>query len=161
MGNIKRKKPAPQSSPYKQLLMNTPTLCKSQIYSEIYNKLKSEGRLGRFIAVVQYCSIQGYDIDKAVEFIRKSFPGYISEEFDKEAFELMLKAHTDISDAWGFGELGDEVTHIQIKNIALRILEKSGTMEDIKEYFEIFGKQDTNSNDNRTIINFNLEKKTN
>lgn len=153
------KKPAPQVSKYKKLLENTETLCTSQVYSELYSKLLKEGRLGRFIAVVQYCSIHGYDIVAAVDFIKKSMPGYVGgEDFTEKVFREMLSAHADVAQAWGYGVNGDEISDIQIKNKAISIIEKNGKMEDIQMYFDIFGKKSVDNSDNKTVVNFNLNK---
>ena len=43
---------AKQTEQYRKMYANTPQLCKSQVYNALYDKLKKDGRLDRFIAVV-------------------------------------------------------------------------------------------------------------
>ena len=148
-------KSSANTSKYKELLKNTENLAKSSLYSEIYNKLVEEGKLNRFIATVQYCSIKNYDLDSTVELLIKSFPNFI-KEFDKATFIKMMEYHSDIATAWGYGVLGDEISNIMIKNKAIEIIENTKSMEDIEIYSKIFNKVDNVSNDNKTVINFNL-----
>lgn len=146
---------------YRQMLNNTATLCKSQVYNEIYSKLKRDNRLNRFIAVVQYCSIKGYDIEDSVKFISRAFPGYIDEKlFTAECFEDMIKSYGDISMAWGYGPLGDEITDIAIKNKAVSLIEKTNSIADIETYNNIYHSVDKVSvEENKgTTFNFNLSK---
>lgn len=143
------------TSKYKELLKNNDTIAKSSLYSEVYDKLLKEGRLKRFIATVQYCSIKNYDLDSTVELLKKSFPNFINE-FDKETFLAMMNYHSDIAVAWGYGVLGDEISNIVIKNKALEIIEKTNNMEDIELYMNLFNKVD--SVDTKTVVNFNLNR---
>lgn len=152
-----------KTAAYRQMLDNTETLCKSQVFNELYEKLKSEGRLSRFIATVQYCSMSGLNINDAVDVIIKAFPGYISEkEFTVDCFNDMLQNYSDIAVAWGYGTLGDEISNIIIKNKALRLIEKTDKMEDIEIYSRVFNSMSNTekgeSSSNGTVINFNLKK---
>lgn len=152
---------AKQTEQYRKMYANTPQLCKSQVYNALYNKLKKDGRLDRFIAVVQYCSMSGLDIKDSVQVLVKSFPSYINEkDLTVDCLKDMIKNYNDISVAWGYGSLGDEISQIIVKNKALRIVEKTDNMEDIRAYQELFGnKNEINSTDNKTTVNFNLFKK--
>lgn len=152
---------AKQTEQYRKMYANTPQLCKSQVYNALYNKLKKDGRLDRFIAVVQYCSMSGLDIKDSVQVLVKSFPSYIDEkDLTVDCLKDMIKNYNDISVAWGYGSLGDEISQIIVKNKALKIVEKTDNMEDIRAYQELFGnKNDINSTDNKTTVNFNLFKK--
>lgn len=152
---------AKRTEHYRQMLESTPQLCKSMVYNELYSKLQKDRRLDRFIAIVQHCSVCGYDISKTVETLCKSFPYYIDEkDLTVECFEEMLKSYNDISVAWGYGVLGDEISMIQVKNKALKIIEKTDSMEDIQIYQSLFGKNEVSSSeDKKTTVNFNLFKK--
>lgn len=152
---------AKQTEQYRKMYANTPQLCKSQVYNALYNKLKKDGRLDRFIAIVQYCSMSGLDIEDSIKVLVKSFPSYINEkDLTVDCLKDMIKNYNDISVAWGYGSLGDEISQIIVKNKALRIVEKTDNMEDIRAYQELFGnKNDINSTDNKTTVNFNLFKK--
>lgn len=152
---------AKQTEQYRKMYENNPQLCKSQVYNGLYSKLKKDGRLDRFIAVVQYCSMSGLDIEDSVQVLVKSFPSYINEkDLTVDCLKDMIKNYNDISVAWGYGSLGDEISQIIVKNKALRIVEKTDNMEDIRAYQELFGnKNDINSTDNKTTVNFNLFKK--
>lgn len=152
---------AKQTEQYRKMYANTPQLCKSQVYNSLYNKLKKDGRLDRFIAIVQYCSMSGLDIKDSVQVLVKSFPSYINEkDLTVDCLNDMIKNYSDISIAWGYGSLGDEISQIIVKNKALKIVEKTDNMEDIRAYQELFGnKNDINSTDNKTTVNFNLFKK--
>lgn len=152
---------AKQTEQYRKMYENTPQLCKSQVYNALYDKLKKDGRLDRFIAIVQYCSMSGLDIKDSVQVLVKSFPSYINEkDLTVDCLKDMIKNYSDISIAWGYGSLGDEISQIIVKNKALRIVEKTDNMEDIRAYQELFGnKNEINSADNKTTVNFNLFKK--
>ena len=152
---------AKQTEHYRKMYENTPQLCKSQVYNALYDKLKKDGRLDRFIAVVQYCSMSGLDIKDSVQVLVKSFPSYINEkDLTVDCLKDMIKNYSDISIAWGYGSLGDEISQIIVKNKALRLVEKTDNMQDIVMYQEMFGnKNDISSTDNKTTVNFNLFKK--
>ena len=152
---------AKQTEQYRKMYANTPQLCKSQVYNALYDKLKKDGRLDRFIAVVQYCSMSGLDIKDSVQVLVKSFPSYIDDkDLTVDCLTDMIKNYSDISIAWGYGSLGDEISQIIVKNKALKIVENTDNMEDIRAYQEMFGsKNEISSTDNKTTVNFNLFKK--
>lgn len=152
-----------KTAAYRQMLDNTETLCKSQVFNELYRKLRDEGRLSRFIATVQYCSMSGLSINDAVDVIIKAFPGYISKkEFTVACFNDMLQNYSDVAVAWGYGPIGDEISNIIIKNKALSLIEKTEKMEDIQIYNSIFNSVGTSEKEGNsskeTVINFNLKK---
>ena len=150
-----------QTKAYKQMLANTGTLCKSQVYNTLYVKLKNEGRLNRFICTIQYCSQAGKTIEETVKIVCNSFPGYIDTgDFTVDCFKDMLKNYGDIASAWGYGPIGDEISNIMIKNKALSLIEKTESMADIQIYKEIFDKiENIDNGSTGTVINFNLHKK--
>lgn len=151
----------PKTQQYRDMLENTDVLCTSMVYNALYDKLRKDKRLDRFIAVVQYCSMQGYNKEQTVEKLVSSFPGYITDkELTVKCFDEMLKVHNDISVAWGWGDLGDDITQVQLKNKALSLIESNGTLEDIKMYNEIFVKTDEISGNanNGTVFSFNMTK---
>lgn len=152
---------AKQTEQYRKMYDNTPQLCKSQVYNALYDKLKRDKRLDRFIAVVQHCSMSGVDIKGARDVLVKAFPGYIdNKDLTIECLEDMIKNYPDISVAWGYGSLGDEIAQIIVKNKALQLVEKTDSMQDIQMYQEMFGnKNEISSADNKTTVNFNLFKK--
>lgn len=152
---------AKQTEQYRKMYENTPQLCKSQVYNALYDKLKKDGRLDRFIAVVQHCSMSGVDIKGARDVLVKAFPGYIDEkDLTIDCLNDMIKNYSDISIAWGYGSLGDEISQIIVKNKALRLVEKTDNMQDIVMYQGLFGnKNEISSTDNKTTVNFNLFKK--
>lgn len=152
---------AKQTEQYRKMYKNTPQLCKSQVYNALYDKLKIDRRLDRFIAVVQHCSMSGVDIKGARDVLVKAFPGYIEDkDLTVECLEDMIKNYSDISAAWGYGSLGDEISQIIVKNKALRLVETTGNMQDIAMYQEMFGnKNEVDSKDNKTTVNFNLFKR--
>lgn len=147
---------------HKEMLMEAPALCKSQVYNALYDKLRRDKRLDRFIAIVQYCSMSGLNIEESVKVICKSFPGYINEkDMTIACFEDMIKNYHDISVAWGYGDLGDEISQIIVKNKALKIVEKTESMADIAMYNALYGKkkEEVSSDDKKTTVNFNLFKR--
>lgn len=152
-----------KTATYRQMLENTETLCKSQVFNELYEKLKDEGRLNRFIATVQYCSISGLNVNDTVDTVIKAFPGYISaKEFTVACFNDMLQNYSDVAVAWGYGPIGDEISKIIVKNKALKLVEKTNNMQDIEIYNKMYGSLDTSdkeeSSNSGTVINFNLKK---
>lgn len=165
-----KRKPRAPRDPYedivakkhKEMVLKAPALCKSQVYNEVYGKLRKDRRLDRFIAVVQYCSMSGLNIEETVKLICKSFPGYIdAKDMTVACFEDMIKNYHEISIAWGYGGAGDDITEIMVKNKALKIIENTDNMDDIVKYQEVFGRKTVanNTEDNKTTVNFNLIKK--
>lgn len=152
---------AHQTEKYRMMYKDIPNLCKSQVYNQVYDKLRKDNRLDRFIAVVQYCSMSGLDIKDSVEVICKSFPSYIDEkDLTVDCLTDMIKNYSDIAIAWGYGSLGDEISQIIVRNKALKLVEKTDDMNDIVMYQEMFGKKsETSCEDNKTTVNFNLFKK--
>lgn len=152
---------AKQTEQYRQMYKNAPQLCKSQVYNALYDKLKRDGRLDRFIAVVQYCSMSGLDIKDSIDVLVKSFPSYIDKkDLTVDCFTDMIKNYNDISVAWGYGSLGDEITQIIVKNKALKIVETTTNMQDIAMYQEMFGKKETSSNTEKvTSVGFYIGKR--
>lgn len=145
----------------RKMLDNAETLCKSQVYNELYDRLRKDLRLDRFIAIVQYCSINGLDIKDTIDTICKSFPSYIDKkDLTESCFRDMISNYHDIAVAWGYGKLGDEISNIIVRNKALKIVETTDSMEDIQIYNSLYGsKEEINSEDNKTTVNFNLFKK--
>ena len=153
------------NSKYSAMLKEQQPLCKSQIYNELYDKLKREGRLQRFIATIQYCSSNGKTIDETIKFILNKFTGYINEkDLSIDCFADMVKNYADIAEAWGYGEDGDIITDILVKNKAIDIVKSTSEMSDIKMFNDIYGSSIVNresnieNDDSKTIINFNLSK---
>lgn len=151
---------AHQTAKYRAMYDKTPQLCKSQVYSELYERMRRDGRLARFIAVIQYCSIKGFDMDDTVEIVCSSFPSYIDKvDFTVNTFKDMLSTYNDIAVAWGYGNIGDEISNIIVRNKALRLVEKTENIEDVIRYQEVFGsKSDEVTKDNNTTVNFILNK---
>lgn len=148
----------------RKMLDNNNTLCKSQVYNELYDKIRRDGRLNRFIAVIQYCSQSGLSIEDSVAKIADSFPSYIkADDFTVDCFKDMISNYSDISLAWGYGPLGDEISNIMVRNKALEIIGKTDNMADIEIYNKLYGNRDTvntNNEDSKTIFNFSLTKKS-
>ena len=105
--------------------------------------------------------MSGLDIKDSVQVLVKSFPSYIDEkDLTVDCLNDMIKNYSDISIAWGYGSLGDEISQIIVKNKALKIVENTDNMEDIRAYQEMFGKKnEISSTDSKTTVNFNLFKK--
>lgn len=152
---------AKQTEQYRKMYENTPQLCKSQVYNALYDRLNRDGRLDRFIAVVQYCSMSGLDIEASIQVICKSFPSYISEkDLTVEVFRDMITSYHNIAVAWGYGTLGDEISQIIVKNKALQLVQKTDNMDDIVKYQSVFGKKEESAvEDNKTTVQFNLFKR--
>ena len=157
---------ANQTEKYRQMFANDPNaknLCKSQIYSASYCKLQRDRRLDRFIALVQYCSMSGLNIQGACEVIKKAFPGYIrNNELTVEIFEEMIKNYKDISIAWGYGKIGDDIANIIVKNKALGLVQKTDSMEDVKLWNDMYGNNKNVSADNVdkvTSVGFYINRK--
>ena len=149
-----------QTAHYRKMYDAAEPLCKSQIYNELYNKLLNEGRLRRFIGVVQYCSIKGFDIKETIDFILKSFPSYIEKrELTVGVFKDMIQNYSDIACAWGYGSSGDEVSQIIVKNRAMELIERTTSMADIQAYVNIYGKEELSGGANGTVVNFNIGRK--
>lgn len=147
--------------PYKKMLEDANHLVTSQSVSEIYLKIKQEGQLNKFLALVQYCSGQGLDLAQSVDLILSRMSGYINRrKFSAETFAYMINNHHDVADAWfwGDGDVTDGVTNIMIKKKALKlVLSDDATMQDIKTYHELYNNKNSVS-DNTTTISFNLHK---
>jgi hypothetical protein len=153
-----RNRQAKQTDQYRKMYANAPQLCKSQVYNELYAKLRQDRRLDRFLAVLQHCSIKGLSLNDAIDVLISAFPSYIDKkELTIEVLTDMIKSYSDVSMAWGYGNIGDEISQLIVKNKALRIIEDTDKMEDIKIYMELFGSnREVEKND--TVINFVMSK---
>lgn len=148
-----------------EILKNN-NLVKSQSNGSFYDNLYRDGRWDRFVAVVQYCSTKGLTITQTVDAILKFFPGYISKKtFTPDAFVRLLSDFPELSQAWGYGALGDDVVDIQIKNHALKLVMSSDNIDDVKTFTDIYGtqlqKNKADESDNKastgTTFNFNIK----
>ena len=116
-----------------------PLLVPDKLEDELYTLLYNEGRLDRFKAIIQFCSSKGLSIAETVERLKKALPGYLSNKmFNIEVFVEMLKNHTDIAEAWGYGTDGDEITKILIKNKAIDIALSSNSLDDIEKFNKMY-----------------------
>lgn len=149
-------------------MLDRVNIVKSQQNGEFYDKLKREGRWDRFVAVVQLCQKRNLSVDDTVGVILKTFPGYINKvKFNRSAFERLIRDFPELQIAWGYGDLGDDVTDIQIKNKAVDLVMKSDNINDIKTFTEIYGstlqinKGDSGEDQedtHKTTFNFNIVK---
>lgn len=145
---------------YREML-NKKNLVSSQTNGDIIDKLKSNSLYNRFLATLQYCSTKGFDFEKTLEYLCEAFPYFIDKKrFTCETLKNMIRDYPQISAAWGYGNIGDDVSSIMIKNKALELVMKSSSIEDIKVYKEIYDKVEQVTPDNRTIFNFNLDTTT-
>lgn len=147
------------------ILDNMGIACTNAVGNNVYLKLRTEGRLQRFVAVIKVCSTRGNNIKETVDELLRSFPGYIdSKELNEDVFKDMLRNHYEISEAWGFGVMGDEVNKQIIADVALDIALKSNDITVIKEYNSMYNKEnsgiveeDITDNKNDGIkVNFNV-----
>lgn len=109
--------------------------------------------------------MRGLTLDEAVVAVNKFFPGYFRKmAFDVKSFKKLLSDFPELSQAWGYGVLGDDVTDIQVKNHALKLVMSSDNIDDVKTFTDIYGTQlqknktdeKTNDDNKKTTFNFNL-----
>lgn len=148
-----------------EAILKNANLVPSQSGASFYDKLSRDGRWDRFVAVVQSCSMRGLTIDETVVAVNKFFPGYFRKmAFDVQSFKKLLSDFPELSQAWGYGVLGDDVTDIQVKNHALKLVMSSDNIDDVKTFTDIYGTQlqknkaveKTDDDDKKTTFNFNL-----
>lgn len=148
-----------------EAILKNANLVPSQSGASFYDKLSRDGRWDRFVAVVQSCSMRGLTIDETVVAVNKFFPGYFRKmAFDVQSFKKLLYDFPELSQAWGYGILGDDVTDIQVKNHALKLVMSSDNIDDVKTFTDIYGTQlqknkaveKTDDDDKKTTFNFNL-----
>ena len=141
-------------------------LVPSQTGADFYDRLSRDGRWDRFVAVVSYCSIHGFTAEDAVGVIIKCFPGYIKKRnFDVATFKSLVADFPELSQAWGYGAIGDDVSDIQVRNHALKLVMGSNSLDDVKTYVDIYGSSlkksdisNKNNEDKSTTFNFNLTR---
>lgn len=109
--------------------------------------------------------MRGLTLDETVVAVNKFFPGYFRKmAFDVQSFKKLLSDFPELSQAWGYGVLGDDVTDIQVKNHALKLVMSSDNIDDVKTFTDIYGTQlqknkadeKTDDDDKKTTFNFNL-----
>lgn len=123
-----------------EAILKNANLVPSQSGASFYDKLSRDGRWDRFVAVVQSCSMRGLTIDETVVAVNKFFPGYFRKmSFDVASFKKLLSDFPELSQAWGYGVLGDDVTDIQVKNHALKLVMSSDNIDDVKTFTDIYG----------------------
>lgn len=148
-----------------EAILKNANLVPSQSGASFYDKLSRDGRWDRFVAVVQSCSMRGLTVDETVVAVNKFFPGYFRKmAFDVKSFKKLLQDFPELSQAWGYGVLGDDVTDIQVKNHALKLVMSSDNIDDVKTFTDIYGTQlqknkavdKADDDDKKTTFNFNL-----
>lgn len=123
-----------------EAILKNANLVPSQSGADFYDKLSKDGRWDRFVAVVQSCSMRGLTVEEAVNAIIKFFPGYIKKRsFDVDTFKNLVNDFPELSQAWGYGTLGDDVSDIQVKNHALKLVMRSSNINDVKTFTDIYG----------------------
>lgn len=141
-----------------------PVIITNKASNDLYNKLMIEKRLDRFKALVKVCSSKGINIYETVEALKCSLPGYINNKnLTIEVFVDMIRKHSDIADCWGYGVYGDEINKQMVKDAAFELAIKADRMEEIKQYNEMYDKENSgndkednesnNSNDGITQVN--------
>lgn len=141
-------------------MLESVTLCPEQVSSVIYDKLRREGQLSRLIATLKYCSTNGYDLENTYKSICAGFPYYFDKEFTQEVLVDMIKERVDLSVAWGFGEDGDKIGDIILKDKAFDLAMKTKSLEDIRLYREMYNPESLPENAEKqgTVVNFNISK---
>lgn len=159
-----------KSKEFRRLAKQSPPVCTSQVFNPLYCKLSDDNRLRRFLAAIKRCSSQNITIEAMCKEIYKLFPQYITKkDFNPRIFLDMCKHHPDVSEAWGYGQAGDELAKIMIKDRALELAIKSDNMQDIEIYNKIYGDGVRSEKDAEAIsstlppssntFNFNLTQK--
>ncbi len=78
-------------------------LIDNQYKSKVYEKLKKEGRLNRFIRAIQFCAFKNMSIKATCKYLSKTFPSYFrGEGLSPETFAKMIDRYKDIREAWGY-----------------------------------------------------------
>lgn len=133
-------KPSPITKDYRRLAKQTPPICTSQVFNPLYAKLTDDNRLRRFLAAIKKCSSENMTIESMCKEIYSLFPQYITKkDFNRQVFLDMCQHHPDVSEAWGYGQKGDELSKIMIKDRALELAIKSDNMQDLEIYNKIYG----------------------
>lgn len=138
---------------------------KSQYSSTLYNQLKRDKRLDRFIAALEVCGLRGYSLKQTCEYISKLFPGYVrGRGLLPKTLADMIAFYPDLNDAYGFS-MG--VNEMLVHKRALALAEVTDDIDVIKKYNEMYSQGDSiyvrevkesdsgeNSNSGTTQINF-------
>lgn len=165
MASDKDKRAFGNSKARNAFIDNMPVIITDKTSNDLYTKLLAEKRLERFKALVKVCSSRGNNIAQAVEMIKGSLPGYISNKgLTIETFVDMIRKHSDIAECWGYGLCGDDINKQLIRDKALELALSTKDMEVIKQYNEMYDKEssgiveESKTENTGTSFSFTLNK---
>lgn len=115
----------------------------SQYKSDLYERLKKEGRLDRFIDVLSLCGQRNMNLSETCRVLTKYFPSYCKQGKTKglnpKTLSTLIKFYPDIEEAWTFNK---ELSMMSSFINASRIAGTTNDMDVVLKFHEAFDDTD-------------------
>lgn len=129
----------------------------SQYTSEIYESLKKDKRLDRFLQALSICALKNMKLRQACEYLSRLFPGYVrGKGLNPATLSKMILRYKDVADAWGFTT---DTALLVAFNRASKLSEASEKIDEIilfhKTYDKngLFIRDEKDKGNNQLVIN--------
>ena len=108
----------------------------SQYSSTLYEQLKRDKKLERFICALQVCGSRNYSLRKTCEYITKLFPSYCrGKGLHPRTLADMISFYPELEEAYGFSK---DIGAMAAYNRAKAIAETTDDINDIKLFNEMY-----------------------
>lgn len=110
---------------------------KSQSRSQLYEQLKKEKRLDRFIEVLAICGQRNFSLKDTCAVLTRYFPSYCrrGSGLDPRTLSTMIKLYPEVEEAWTFSK---DIRMMRSFINASRIAETTDSMEEVVKFHENF-----------------------
>lgn len=113
---------------------------KSQYSSVLYEQLKKDKRLDRFIAALQACGVRNLSLNDTCKYLTKLFPSYCrGKGLNPKTLATMISFYPDLEEAFGFSA---DIGAMMVYNRAKALAETTEDMGDIKLFNEMYDSGD-------------------
>lgn len=132
------------------------------VYMELYEKLKRDGKLPKFRAMLTIYSEDNIPLNEVTANFKQMYGKYLTDEWCEQVLRDMIDFYPDLSESWFIGgnmDSNDRVVRRMVKDRADTIATTTSKMKDIEIWENLYGDKKTINGevDKRTIVNFNLK----
>lgn len=108
----------------------------SQYSSTLYNQLKKDKRLNKFIAALEVCGLRGMSLRQSCEYLSKLFPGYVrGKGLLPKTLAEMIAFYPDLNEAFGFSM---DVNEMLVHKRAMTLAETTDDIDIIEKYHKMY-----------------------
>lgn len=112
----------------------------SQYSSTLYNQLKKDRRLDRFIEVLSVCGARNMSLTETCKVLTRHFPSYVrGKGLLPKTLAGMIEFYPDLEEAWSFNK---ELYELRAFKNASIIIDVTDSIDDIKKFHEMYSDGD-------------------